>query len=57
MIKEIILILLFVVVGVYISIITYPEKRTVIINCGISEISPDYTNAMKETCRKERVIK
>ena len=24
------------------------------INCGIAEISPDYTNAMKEACRQAR---
>jgi hypothetical protein len=24
------------------------------INCGIAEISPDYTNAIKEACRKAR---
>jgi hypothetical protein len=26
-----------------------------VIDCSIAEISPDYTNAMKEACRKARM--
>ena len=54
--KEFILIALAIAAGVVIAIATYPADRQVI-NCGIAEISPDYTNAMKEVCRKERMAK
>jgi hypothetical protein len=54
--KEFILIALAIAAGVVIAIATYPADRQVI-NCGIAEISPDYTNAMKEACRKERMAK
>ncbi len=39
--------------GIVIAIATYPNDGRVI-DCGIAEISPDYTNAMKEACRKAR---
>jgi hypothetical protein len=52
-IKEFILIALAVVAGIFIAVSTHPNDRQVI-NCGIAEISPDYTNAMKEACRKAR---
>jgi hypothetical protein len=52
-IKEFILIALAVVAGIFIAVSTHPTDRQVI-NCGIAEISPDYTNAMKEACRKAR---
>jgi hypothetical protein len=51
--KEFILIALAVAVGIFIAIATYPKNGQVV-NCGIAEISPDYTNAMKEACRKAR---
>jgi hypothetical protein len=31
-----------------------PRHGVVVINCGIAEISPDYTPAMKEECRRAR---
>lgn len=40
--------------GIYVAIASYPSDRRVI-DCSIAEISPDYTNAMKEACRKERM--
>lgn len=54
-IKEYILIVLAIAIGIYLAII-YPQDKKVI-NCGIAEISPDYTNEMKEVCRKERMAK
>jgi hypothetical protein len=51
--KEFILIALAVAAGIVIAIATYPNNGQVV-NCGIAEISPDYTNAMKEACRKAR---
>ena len=55
--KEFILIALAVAAGISIAILTYPNNNLDnrrIIDCGIAEISPDYTNAMKEACRKAR---
>jgi hypothetical protein len=54
--KEFILIALAVTAGIVIAIATYPNNGQVV-NCGIAEISPDYTNAMKEACRKARMAK
>jgi hypothetical protein len=54
--KEFILIALAVAAGIVIAIATYPNNRQVV-DCGIAEISPDYTNAMKEACRKARMAK
>jgi hypothetical protein len=54
--KEFILIALAIAAGIVIAIVTYPNNEQVV-NCGIAEISPDYTNAMKEACRKARMAK
>lgn len=54
--KEFILIIITIAVGVVIALATYPIKERTI-DCSIAEISPDYTNAMKEACRKERMVK
>ena len=54
--KEFILIAIAIAIGVVIALATYPTNRRVI-DCSIVEISPDYTNAMKEACRKERITR
>ena len=54
--KEFILVLLAVAIGVVLAIVYFPNDRRVI-DCSIAEISPDYTNAMKEACRKERMAR
>lgn len=54
--KEFILVLLAVAVGVFLALSSFPTDRRVV-NCGIAEISPDYTNEMKEACRKERMAR
>ena len=52
--KEFILVAVAIAIGVVVAMATYPiRERT--IDCSIAEISPDYTNAMKEACRKERM--
>ena len=56
MIKEYLLIAIAIGFAIYVAIATYPNDRRVI-DCSIAEISPDYTNAMKEACRKERMVK
>ena len=55
-IKEDILIAVVLIASIVIAYWTYPINSK-IINCSIAEISPDYTNAMKEACRKERLSK
>jgi hypothetical protein len=42
-------------VSVY-FIVTMDSTAGKNINCGVSEISPDFTNEMKEACRKARSI-
>lgn len=32
----------------------HKQGDVVVINCGISEISPDFTNEMREACRQAR---
>lgn len=54
--KEFILIAIAIAIGVVVALATFPDNpRTV--DCSIAEISPDYTNAMKEACRKERMTR
>ena len=54
--KEFILVAVAIAIGVVVAMETYPiRERT--IDCSIAEISPDYTNAMKEACRKERMAR
>lgn len=52
--KEFILVLLAVAMAVVLAVVYFPDDRRMI-DCSIAEISPDYTNAMKEACRKERM--
>ena len=55
--KEVIIMIVAIAVGIAIAILTYPNNNPDnrrVIDCGIAEISPDYTNAMKEACRKAR---
>jgi len=35
-------------------IMIQPKQGVQVINCSISEISPDFTPAMREACRKAR---
>mgnify|MGYP006270146809 CR=1 FL=1 len=55
-IREYILIAVVLIASIFIAYWTYPANPKVI-NCSIAEISPDYTNDMKEACRKERMAK
>ena len=54
--KEFILVLLAVAIGVVLAVVYFPNDRRAI-DCSIAEISPDYTNEMKEACRKERMAR
>ena len=43
-------------IALFFAIVFYgphPEYRT--INCGVSEISPDFTAEMKQACRNARI--
>jgi hypothetical protein len=43
------------VVGIWVLLLNYiPRHGVQVINCSISEISPDFTNEMREACRKAR---
>jgi|GEM_PF-4764166 len=54
--KEFILVLVAVAIAVVVALYSFPEDRRVI-DCSIAEISPDYTNEIKEACRKERMAR
>ena len=53
MIKEYVLIAIAIGFAIYVAIATYPNDRRVI-DCSIAEISPDFTNEMREACRQAR---
>lgn len=42
--------------ALFLAIWTYP-KNDAIISCSIVEISPDYTQKMREQCRQLRSVK
>jgi len=52
--KEFILIIVAVAIGTILALAYFPSDRRAI-DCSIAEISPDYTNEMKEACRKARM--
>jgi len=54
--KEFILVIVAIAIGVFLALAYFPSDRRVI-DCGIAEISPDYSNEMKEACRKERMAR
>jgi hypothetical protein len=51
----IIMIALFGLVWLGINIVQMwlPEHGTIVYNCSIAEIHPDYTTAMKQACREQ----
>ena len=52
---EVIVVLVAFAIAVVIAITTLPRRGDVIvINCELSEISPDFTNSMREACRQAR---
>ena len=54
-IKIAVAIIVFLIV-VPILFLVLPKKSDGIwINCGLSEISPDFTNEMREACRQARI--
>jgi hypothetical protein len=54
--KEFILVVIAIAIGTVLALAYFPDDRRVI-DCSIAEISPDYTTAMKEACRKERMAR
>jgi short subunit fatty acids transporter len=55
--RIVILILVF-FVAIPIVFLNMPKKDDIIrIDCTLSEISPDFTNEMRQVCRNERKIK
>ena len=44
------------VISIPLMYLTAPKKGDVIvINCGIAEISPDFTTSMREACRQAQI--
>jgi len=53
-IKLAVLVIVF-LIAIPIIFLSLPKKGDkIIINCGISEISPDFTTEMREACRQAR---
>jgi hypothetical protein len=53
-IKLAVLVIVF-LIAIPIIFLSLPKKGDVIvINCGVSEISPDFTTEMREACRQAR---
>ena len=52
---EVIIFIIGLAIAVCIALATLPKKGdVVVINCSISEISPDFTTEMREACRQAR---
>jgi hypothetical protein len=49
-----VLIVTVAVLLISILLVILPKQEGVWINCGLSEISPDFTNEMRLACRKAR---
>jgi hypothetical protein len=56
MIKEYLIMGVAILGALFLAIWTYP-KNDVVISCSIAEISPDYTQQMREQCRQLRSVK
>lgn len=57
-IREIIIVVVCLIICVYALVFLRPQKGQVrVIDCTISEISPDFTIAMREACRQARAQK
>jgi len=56
---KLVIILVFVFfVAIPILFLNMPRKGDIVrIDCTLSEISPDFTNEMRQVCRNERKIK
>ena len=56
---KLVIILVFVFfVAIPILFLNMPRKGDIVrIDCTLSEISPDFTNEMRQACRNERKIK
>jgi len=52
---ELAVLVIALLIAIPIVFLSLPKKGDVIIiNCSISEISPDFTNEMREACRQAR---
>ena len=52
------LVILVIFVAIPLLFLDMPRKGDVVrIDCTLSEISPDFTNEMRQACRNERKIK
>ena len=52
------IVILVIFVAIPILFLNMPRKGDIVrIDCNLSEISPDFTNEMRQVCRNERKIK
>jgi hypothetical protein len=42
-------------ITIYLAVVMQPKYK--VINCGVAEISPDFTTEMREACRRARMEK
>ena len=56
--KLVIILVVVIFVAIPILFLNMPRKGDIVrIDCNLSEISPDFTNEMRQVCRNERKIK
>jgi hypothetical protein len=53
-IKIAVLVIVFLIVIPIVFLLLPKKGDVIVINCSISEISPDFTNEMREACRQAR---
>lgn len=56
MIREYLIMGVAIIGALFLAIWTYP-KDDAVISCSLAEISPDYTQKMREQCRQLRSVK
>ena len=55
---KIVILIVVIFVAIPILFLNMPRKGDIVrIDCNLSEISPDFTNEMRQACRNERKIK
>ena len=55
---KVVILIVVIFVAIPIVFLNMPRKGDIVrIDCNLSEISPDFTNEMRQVCRNERKIK
>jgi hypothetical protein len=55
--REVLIVLIFLCLGFCVSYFALPRHGTVVYNCSIAEISPDFPPDVREECRRKNIQK